>query len=442
MQPRSREQVGHACEHIMLISQGESRIALWGVAGGAAPDAAAPGGQPGSASHLQLLWSREYKGTPPHLLRLDPDSVYLFWEHSDSGDGPVVERIGAVGGETRWRTEAFPSLFPADAEFERRITANPSFDTPIDGTVRAHDMLVSMDEQVLALVDRSGRAAAFDLDSGHLLWHATSSIAQVSDIDAGAGAVAIGGSATTRDGGLNPAIAVLDARTGQPLHTLDQLAGRVRWLRIAGHNEGATLITGLEPQVDAFELSRGKQTWTIPGHAAFESMDAWIFGDQFFLLDTHRSLWLSSVSGGQVGQQPLETYEHLQGSSRIDAAAIGPDHKVFSFATDRGVCLFDAAGKLVGIDSVHSNENDESSLTMPALSESYFVAVETMPHQTDAGQNVFDIHTLDARTGILKATRHLSLEAPPRTVAILDGRILVTAGNNTVVYSAPEADQK
>ncbi len=442
MQPRSREQAGRACEHLMLISQAEGRVALWGVAGGAAPDAAAPGGQPGSASHLQLLWSREYKGTPPHLLRLDPDSAYLFWDRNEAGDGPVIERIGAVGGETRWRTEPFPSLFPADAEFDRRIASAQSFDAPIDGTVRLRDFLTSMDEQVLALVERSGRAAAFDLDSGRLLWHAATPVLQVHDVDAGAGAIAIGGTAAPHDGAMNSVIAVFDARTGQLMHTLDGLAGPVRWLRIAGHNEGASLVTGLDKQIDSYDLTRAKLTWSIPGGAAFGSMDAWIFSDQLFILDQHRSLWLSSVANGQLARQPLETYEHLQGSGRIEATTVGKDRKLAAFATDRGVCIFDQTGKLAGIDSIRPGENDEGTLTTPAPSESYFVTLETSPHQTDAGQNVYDLHILDSRTGILKSTRHLALEAPPRAVAILDGRIVVTAGSNTIIYSAPETDAK
>ncbi len=446
--PRSHEQTGRACEHIMLISPSEQKVALWSVAGGAAPTADAAGGQPGNSSHLQLLWSREFKGAPPRLIRLDPDSAYLFWEHTESGDGPVVERIGAVGGETRWRTEPFPSLFPSDAELDRRIASTQSFDSPIDGTVRLRDILISMDEQVLALVERTGRAAAFDLESGRLLWHASTTVSQVHDIDTGAGAIAIGGSNPPgRDGGAMavPAIAIYDARTGQPMHALDNLAGRVRWLRIAGgggHNEGASVIAGLEPEIDAFDLARAKLSWSIPGGVAFSSFDAWIFGDRLFVLDQHRSLYLAALASGQIGRQPLETFEHLQGSGRIEAAAVGPNRALTAFSTDRGVCIFDAAGKLAGIDSIHTNENDEGTLITPVASETYFVAVETSPHQNDAAQNVYDLHILDAKTGILKSTRQLALELPPRAVAILDGRIVITAGNNTIIYSAPEADSK
>ena len=82
------------------------------------------------------------------------------------------------------------------------------------------------------------------------------------------------------------------------------------------------------------------------------------------------------------------------------------------------------------------------AVTIPVAGESCFVAIETTPHQNDASQNVYDLHILDSKSGMLRATRYLALETPPRTVAILDGRIAVTAGNNTIVYSAPESDSK
>jgi outer membrane protein assembly factor BamB len=318
-----------------------------------------------------------------------------------------------------------------------------TFDTPIDGQVRLRDVLVVSDEGVMALVERSGRIAAFDMDSGRLLWHATSPVSQVSDADARAGAIAIGGGAPpdadrTPIAGLSPMVALYDARTGAAIKSLDNLPGRVRWLRLVGPNAGAAVITGLDSEVNSFDLTRGNQLWSISGGPAFESIDAWVFADRLFLLDRQRNLWLAGLNTGQISRQPLETYEHLQGSSRIDCSQVGKD--LAAFSTDRGVCIFDATGQLVGIDAVQG-EADEGTLTMPAQSESYFVAVQTTVHQSESGQNVYDLHVMDAKTGILKSTRQLALELPPRFITILDGRILVTAGGNTIVYSAPEADR-
>jgi hypothetical protein len=310
--------------------------------------------------------------------------------------------------------------------------------------VRLTDVVVAMDEQVLAIAERSGRLAVFDLATGLMLWRETTPVAQVHDIDVGGGAVAIGGARPAPDGvaGFKPVVAVYDARSGQLMQNLDSLAGKVRWVRLAGHAAGTTLVTGMEPQIDAYDIVRAKLSWSIAGGPAFGSLDAWIFGDRMFILDEHRSLWLAGVVAGEIGRRPLESYEHLVGSGRIEAYPIGPERKLTAFATDRGLCVFDAAGKLVGLDSVQGEEPDEGSLTPPAPGESLFVTLETAQHQAEGGQNVYDLHVLEAETGILIGSRQVALELPPRLVTLLDGHIVVTAGNNTVIYSAPESDAR
>jgi len=445
--PRSREGVGRAAEHVMMVSPSESRVALWGIAG-------APQGGAGKSgpTHVQLLWSREFKGLPPILLRLDPESVYLFWERTDGGDGAVIERIGAVGGETRWRTAPFRDLFAADPDLERRMRLlGNRITTPIQErdaqVVMLSDVLVAIDEQVLAVVERSGRAAGFDPESGRLLWHTTTPVSQVNDIDVGAGAVVIGGAAAPAESraaivGLSPMIAVYDARTGQPMHNMDKLSGEVRWLCLTGQaDQRASIIAGLGPEVASFDLVRGKTNWTIPGGPGLASLGGWVFGDLLYLLDSRRTLYSAPLATGRLGARPLDTYEQLTGSSPIEATPIGPGLKFVAFTSDRGVCIINDRGEVVGLDSLEAGGEDDGVLVRPVASERYFVAVETKQIETPGGQILYNLHILDTRSAMLKSTRQLALEMTPTTVAILDGRILVTAGAHTIVYSAPETDR-
>jgi hypothetical protein len=242
--------------------------------------------------------------------------------------------------------------------------------------------------------------------------------------------------------GLSPLIEVYDARTGQTMHRLDKLAGEVRWLRLSGQaDQGATLIAGLGPQVDSVDLSSGKTRWSIPGRVALGSLDGWIFGDRLYLLDTNRTLWTAPLATGRLEDKPLDTFEQLAGAGPIQAQPVGPGLAYTAFMTDRGVSVFDAAGKLVGLDSLEAAAAGDGSLVMPAASEHYFVAVETQMEVTDAGQPVYAVHILDTQSAMLKSTRKLALEMTPRTLAVLDGRVLVTAGAHTVVYAAPEGDR-
>jgi hypothetical protein len=445
MLPRSRR-ASASPEHLMLISPSQAQVGLWGLAGGVSGDA---------AGRVQMLWSRSYSGQPPILLRIDPESVYLLWENSEAGDGPTIERIAAVTGETTWKTEPFRGLFPADPAFDKRAEQLRSIDTPIDGSVHLTDILVAIDEQAIAIVERSGRAAAFDPANGKMLWRSATAITNVHDIDACDGAIAIGGAAAPANDpgalvGLTPLALALDARTGQVMHRYDELANQqVRWVRLAGVGDQAPmLVLGLEAQVQSFDLAHGNTNWTIAGGPAFRSMDAWILAERLFLLAEppqgnaqSRTLYMAPLASGRLGDRPLDTYEQL-GGGPIYATRVGPKRDMVAFSTTRGVCIFDNKGELAGLDALEAGDGDEGGLVPPVASDGYFVTADTMPRQGEHGQNVYTIHLLDTQSAALKANRTISLELPPKRMAVLDGKILITAGANTIVYSAPISDSK
>jgi outer membrane protein assembly factor BamB len=439
MQPRSKEQTGRACEHVMLIAPGESRVALFGVSGAAGEGVRA-------SAPLQELWSRPYTGAPPLLYRLDPESAWLLWDRGP--EGASMERINTVDGQTQWKTDSFRSLFPKDEAFDDRIQATRNLmETPLDGAVKLTDVAVTVDEQVVAMVEHSGRIACFDPGTGALLWRGAAPVQQVHDADAGGGAIVVGGqSVGPMGGGVDNVLAVLDARTGRLMHKLDQVGGKVRWVRVAGGRFPAdaarpAFVAGLDAEISCFDLDNGKTNWSIPGGPAFESKEAWIFGDRLFLLDENRSLWLASLASGKIIEKQLETYEHLVGTGSIQGFAMGPDFTQTAFTTDRGVCVFDDRGRLIGIDALEGGEIDEGGLLPPVATAESFVALETAGMDGPGGKPLHHIHFLDTRSAMLRTTRKLVLELQPRRMTVLDGKIVVTAGTNTIVYSAPEVDK-
>ncbi|MBL8965158.1 MAG: hypothetical protein JNK70_13990, partial [Phycisphaerae bacterium] len=69
------------------------------------------------------------------------------------------------------------------------------------------------------------------------------------------------------------------------------------------------------------------------------------------------------------------------------------------------------------------------------------VTVETRPSENDEGEAVYRLYVLDSASAMLRATRELTgLDLPPRALAVVDGRIIVTAGAHSYVLPAPEAD--
>jgi outer membrane protein assembly factor BamB len=444
MQPRSKEQAGRACEHVVLVHPGESRVALWGSSGGA-PSA---GKDP---SPLQEIWSRAYTGSPPVLYRTDPDSVWFIWDRPNQG--VCVERVEAVSGQTRWITDPFRTLFGKDDELAARVQLTRNLmETPLDGAVKLTDVAVTMDEQVLALVERSGRVACIDPATGKLLWAGSTPVQQVHDADVGGGSLVVGGQSDqpagpgVLGGGTINLVAVLDARSGRLMHKLEQAAGRVRYIRCAGRAgpagvSRAAAVVGLDTEVVCLDVETGRNAWTIAGPPAFESREAWVFGDRLFLLDENRSLWLASIATGKLVERQLETWEHLVGTGSIQGFAFGKDFRFTAFATDRGVCLFDDTGQLVGIDAIRRDDTDETTLLAPVPAAGGFVAVETSAIDPMASKPTFNVHFLDAKSAKLVNTQRIALPFQPRRMSLLDGRLLLTAGSNTVVYAIPEADR-
>lgn len=422
MAPLAREGAAKAGEHAMMYSESRSEVALWGIGtGGRDPS--------GGPAWVQQLWTRSYEGRPPVLLRLDPEAAYLYWPATRGG---TIERVDALSGSTRWRTGPFGELFPA-AGAPRR---GDRFDAPLDGPVRSTDLLVAIDEQVVMLVERSGRAAAFDPTDGRLLWTVVGPVAQVHDADAGAGVVAIGGAAAGGRPGVEgePLVTVYEARTGRLMQRIERPGSPVRWLRLAESEDGGRLIVGLESHLLAVNPADGKTVWTVSGHPGLASQDAWVLGSRLYVLDLNRSLWQVSLETGRTGEGPLDTGEHLEVGGLIEASLIGD---LAAFSTTAGVVMFDPAGTLVGMDAL-----DGTTMVLPpAPSESLLVALESEPSLLDDDRPIYALHLLDTTSAMLRATHRLVLWDTPRRIGVLDGRIVLTAGEVTLVLGAPWGDR-
>lgn len=422
-----------AVEHVMLLSAKESRVALWGTGlGGAPPDGDAPDGP------LRPLWDRGFTGPAPDLLRVTPEAVYLLWSEER---GRVLERIDALGGATRWRTEPLPLLLPEDAAWRARLVGRGGrereFATPLDGHVSVRAPILAIGEGVLVYAERGGRAAAFDVESGRLLWTALPPVAPIHDADADAGLVVFGGVAPGAEApgrgepprADQPCVAVYDARTGELIRRLDAstLSSTVRWTRLAGDG---TLAVGMDEQVASFHVLDGAVRWTIDAAAASASQDAWIFGDRLFLLGPEYNLWLASLSSGQMGERPLDARQRLHTPRRIEALALG---ERVAFATARGLVVFDSDGRLVGLDPIDS----PGDLLVPRVGESHAVTVRVTPARLPDGRAAYPLHVLDAQGGSLRATHPLILGAEPAESALLDGLFLLSAGDVTIAYPMP-----
>ena len=101
-----------------------------------------------------------------------------------------------------------------------------------------------------------------------------------------------------------------------------------------------------------------------------------------------------------------------------------------------GVAIVDPVGKIVGKDALDSPDR----LLMPGVSESYYVLIGTDAAALADGRPVYNMYFATTATGKLVGGTRLVLYSPPELMAVLDGLVVVSAGEVTVVIAVPAED--
>lgn len=399
-------------EHVVMFSPSTGRVGLWsaGIESG----------------KLQLAWTRE-AANEPTLVRLDARAAYFFWPGAGTG---VIEKIRVVGGETEWTSQPIRAMLGGQSRNNLTDGLATQLPTPLDGEVRAHDLLVAADEQTLLLVERGGGATAVDLATGKPLWSRAASLAIVHDADINAGLVALAGIADRpilENNSPAPRIALLDARTGEPVHAITNLTGQPRWLRLTPQG---LLVAALDDRIVAWDAATGGVNWSMTDPGARRCLDAWSFDDRLFLLDTDRQLWLASLASGRTIAGPLKGRDRLGDRLTIHASPAGPN---VLFSTERGFLVYNATGELIGADG-----SDSRTQLLPArAADSLLVAMQAERSDLPDGREVSRLMLFAPDTGKLVKSEDIVLAEDPTDLALLDGAILITAGTTTIVLPAP-----
>jgi outer membrane protein assembly factor BamB len=398
---------------------------------------------PGGASELALAWKRPIDTELFELIRLDSEAAYFFFA---TAKGAVIEKVSQAPAGLKWQT-------PLLADVPARTQARPGrpemtarIPTPQDGLALLTDGVITMDDRTIVLLERQGFATALDTQSGAVLWTIRSPLDRVYDATVTGGSLVVAGDQEVVAGpgerveDLRPEIVVLDARTGQEVQRLPQRWGGVRWVRMA---DSGQLVAGCENAIVCTDLSRGQVNWVLSDPHLSGSRDAWVFEDSVFVLDRDRRLWLANVRSGQVSPDALEAPRaRLDGVRRIEAALIPPGigneggAPLVAFSTYQGVLLYDLAGRLKGVDAVGGLDG----LLPPVPASDRMLTITTMPEgRRDDRDLIYSIYELDTVSSMVMHTAPIVLTIPPRSIAVLDGRILVTSGGSSVVLPAPAA---
>jgi len=335
--------------------------------------------------------------------------------------GQTLARLDRATGALVWRTKPLDDTLPLD-------------DTARIGT------FLAIDHRTLAVVRADGASSAFDLETGRTLWSSKQVLPIVADIAADAETLLVVGSHNAPNPqvpGLepNPAMLALDLRTGKVIkeYALDAI-GLPRWARLT---PDALAIVGGDMGVLAYDLLRDRSVWTADDLAGVRTIDAWVLPNRIIILDADAGLWQIGLGQDRPASTALDTQNKLARTvllnQRIGYSAQGDN---VAFSSFDGVLVFDHDGDVIGLD----RRGDDQTVLAAAFGAKHMVTVSSSPAFLDAGATWHDLYLFTSPSGAVEQRRLIELDAAPDDLALLDGRILITAGKATLVVDAPPTD--
>lgn len=398
---------------------------------------------------LQPAWTRAYQPFAPTILRIDLDATYLFWPGTKGG---TVEAIDNADGSTLWKTDEFASLFPG----EPKRPGGERFPVPLAGEVRATDLVVSMDEQTLLLIERGGRVAAFDLASGKTLWARPIELTRVYDV-AGSGPFLLAGGNNTQGEGpddATPSIVATSKRTGDPGPIVNLTGGEsaklspeehVRWLRAdaKGH-----VVVALTSGLACIDPATGGTIWDqreggTKGAPLTSCVAGLVARDKILVVDGNQQIFLVPITTGDTAQGPLPTNPlkrtHAEFPIRLN---LHGEHLVLTGS--KGALVYDFNGTLVGADAldpdlmlVNPLVTRENIVTMSQMS----AAFQPIPGRiAPANEDAFELVFLDVPGARLAGRFEILAVEEPTEMTAVDGKLILTASAITFVLDAPPAE--
>ncbi len=393
--------------------------------------------RPDDAGVAATRWTRELaEGVVPLVLEDTDDRVLLVWPANAEG-GPRVEALDQSSGETLWNTRSLsatlPHTLPPGAQ--ERMVIPGGADVPLA------DIVVAADERTACLVERTGRVAAYDLRDGATSWSDQLEVARVADAVVTQGVLVVGGQnrAPTPVGaepGDPPASIVVahDAATGERLQRLEGIGGRVRWIRAMRSGD---VVVGTDRAVTSVNLVEGRVNWTSGEIDLAGTLDAWVFGDRVILLTMERRLVSLDTTNGRPDHEQLDVRQRINGLTPVRSHDLGGP---IALASSRGIVVAGPDGELLGVDALGT----DTELVPAAAAQGVLVTIEHKPLRR-AGQPSGELHIMSVESARLLSSAPVrvpeGVDPRPRTIGLMDGRILLGYTGVTMIIEAPPSDE-
>jgi len=388
------------------------------------------------------LWTRSHdRGRAPRFVRVDWDAAYLFWPAARGG---TVERIN-TDGVSAWRTPEMRQLFGGDAPDADTVER---FDT-LSGRVKVTDLLIAMDATSLCVIERSGRGARFDLATGAIKWSGRLPMNRVYDAVLVDGVLVAAGTGDETPRGRAAEAPILAAlgpdvapdagpdavRVIGSADTLGRGPG-VRWLRAAPASGTlpAGVIVGLEEGLAIIDLPDGKTRWSVIAPPMQRLADCRVLADRLFVVDQNHTLRLLDAATGQVAEDPLDDRGRLREDVSSVRLVTGKDHILL--VGDRGVVALNRDGSVLGEDAI----DERVTLGLPVIGENAvaFIGGDAPVGHGDLGKEGLGLRVIATPGGKMIQSTAIVMPRLPAGVLAIDDKVLVTAGQLTVVLEAGE----
>lgn len=357
----------------------------------------------------------------PILLEHDADALLISWLDPA---GLLIERLDARDGRSVWKHRPFDT--PQGGNAINRAALLGGFVAPLEGRVFDDQVLITTDERLVAATLRSGAVVTLDRADGSVVWSGQSDVGRVFDVALRAGRLVVAGASPRGGNAWRSAVVALDARSGRVSSRLDEPPGTVRWVRLT--DEGL-MIAGLDQGLVCIDTEQSRIRWMLGEEPTVASLDAWIFGDHLLVLDQRRDLWRIDIPSGRLERPPLETRGRLV--DHVGIRAVEMDGQII-FASGSGLLTFGPQGTLSGVDvfdAIGAMVSSEPSMSVIAM-------LDTAPSEAPDGLSSYTLHLLDVRSAKLLSSYPIRLPATPESVTLLDGLVLVSAGQATLVLRA------
>jgi outer membrane protein assembly factor BamB len=401
-----RTSAGLSCDTLMMYSETRQEVALWGVR---AED-----------NQLRPIWYRGVR-VRPSVLRVGPDTTLMFWP---SPRGGSIESID-LDGASLWRTDDLNALFGPGADPNERIP------TPMDGQVRPDDLLFTIAGDTLCLVQRSGKTAGISLTSGTTLWNRTVPASRVYEVASVGGCVLVAGSMhqDNPNGSWVAYLGAIDPVTGETKSTIQaaSLGDHVRWIRAL---PGGDALVGTSDGLVRFEPASGTIRWSVPDGVIRTTISAWVLTRSAYVLDGDVVLHHVDLATGKRTPMQQETRAKLT----LPVVA-SPTPGTLALGSTRGMIVMNDEGKVVGVDAL----DDQTRIEPPAIGQDYAVAIEPPDRElgnSDTDTFVARLYIMERPSGKLAAVERVRLYDVPRSISLLDGKIVLGQGAVTIVLDA------